>query len=320
MVGPTPSPVAVCDHRAMRLGISITSGYAGVDGPTAVRAVVERGQAAARADLDHLSLGDHHATGPHRAYVQNVPALGRIMADWPADRPIGLLLLLPLWHPVLAAEQVGTLAGMTDAPFIVQTGIGAGAGQFAAMGASLRTRGSVTDTAIDAIKRLFAGEVVDVPERGLGGAQISPRPAHPVEWWIGAGGAPAAIERAAREGDAWYASPGIDGDELRRAAEAYRDACARHGRTPRIALRRDVLVGDDHRTTTDLARRVIGGGYRGMDEQIVAGGVEHVAERLRRFSEVGVDDIVARTIAVDQPTAIRSIELLGEVRRLLVDV
>ena len=62
---------------------------------------------------------------PLAPYVQNVPAIGRIMADWPVDRPIGLLLLLPLWHPVLAAEQIGTLAAMSDAPFIVQTGIGA---------------------------------------------------------------------------------------------------------------------------------------------------------------------------------------------------
>lgn len=301
----------------MRLGLSVTSGHPGTDGPAAVRTVVERAGAAARAGLDHLSLGDHHATGPGRPYVQNVPMLGRIAADWPADRQIGLLLLLPLWHPVLAAEQIGTLAGMTDARFVVQTGIGDGDRQFAAMGASLRTRGTVSDAAIDAIKRLLDGDVVDVPSLGISGACVSPVPARPVEWWIGAGPAPAAIERAAREGDAWYASPGIDGEDLRRTAEAYRHACGRHDRAPRIALRRDVLVGDDHDATVALARQVIDGGYRGLDEQVVAGGVEHVAERLSGYSDIGVTDIVARTISVEQATAVRSIELLGDVRRLL---
>jgi alkanesulfonate monooxygenase SsuD/methylene tetrahydromethanopterin reductase-like flavin-dependent oxidoreductase (luciferase family) len=301
----------------MRLGISITSGFPSLDGAEAVRTVVERGRVAAEAGLDHLSLGDHHATGASRAYVQNVPAIGRIMADWPADRQIGLLLLLPLWHPVLAAEQIGTLAAMSEVPFIVQTGIGAGPDQFAAMGASLSTRGRVTDRAIDAIARLLAGETVDVPELGISGASISPRPPVPVEWWIGSGGAPAAIDRAARVGDAWYASPGVDGDGLRRTADAYRAACRRHGTTPRIALRRDVLVGDDHDATIRLARQVIERGYRGMDEQIIAGGVEHVAERMASFEPIGVDDIVARTIAVDQPSALRSIELLGEVRRAI---
>ena len=51
-----------------------------------------------------------------------------------------------------------------------------------------------------------------------------------------------------------------------------------------------------------------------MDSQIIAGGVEHVAERMASFESVDVDDIVARTITVDQPTALRSIELLADVR------
>ncbi len=301
----------------MRVGISITSGFPGMDGSSAVRAVIERGRVAAQAELDHLSLGDHHSTGNERSYVQNVPAIGRIMADWPADRSIGLLLLVPLWNPVLAAEQIGTLAAMSDAPFIVQTGIGDGAPQFAAMGARLATRGRVTDIAIDAIKRLLAGDTVDAPDLGISGASISPRPPRPVEWWIGAGSAPRAIDRAAREGDAWYASPGIDGDELAATANSYRAACERHGTTPRIVLRRDVLVGRDHDTTLRLARDVIERGYRGMDEQVIAGDAEHVAERCAAFASFGVDDIVARTIAVDQAVALQSIELLGDVRRLL---
>ena len=303
----------------MRVGVSLTSGYPGLGDRAAVRALLERGRAATVAGLDHLTLGDHHATGGGRPYVQNVPAIGRIMADWPADRSIGLLLLLPLWNPVLAAEQIGTLAAMSDAPFIVQTGIGAGADQFAAMGASLSTRGRVTDLAIDAIKRLLSGETVDVPELDVAGASISPRPPLPVEWWVGAGSAPRAIDRAARAGDAWYASPGLDGEALGSAADAYRSACEHHGRSPRIALRRDVLVGDDHEATARLARAVIDRGYRGMDEQIIAGGVEHVAERFASFRSVGADDIVARTIAVDQQTAVRSIELLGEVRQAIMN-
>ena len=298
----------------MQLGISITSAHPDLTDRDAVRAVIDRGRAASGAGLDHLSLGDHHATGGYAPYVQNVPALGRIMADWPADRPVGLLVLLPLWNPVLAAEQIGTLAAMSDAPFIVQTGIGGGAQQFAAMGASLSTRGRATDLAIDVIKRLFAGETVDAPDLGVSGASIRPRPPIPVEWWIGAGSAPTAIERAAREGHAWYVGPETDGPALAAAVDGYRTVCARLGTEPRIALRRDVLVGDDHAATTRLARAVIDGGYRGMDEQVIAGGVEHVAERLAAFAELGIADIVARTISVDQPTALRSIDLLGEVR------
>ena len=304
-------------HRGMRLGISITSGYQGLSDREAVRAVIARARAAGESGLDHLSLGDHHATGEHHPYVQNVPAIGRIMADWPPDRPIGLLLLLPLWNPVLAAEQVGTLAAMSDAPFIVQTGIGSGTRQFGAMGASLRTRGRSIDRSISIMKRLFAGAVVDDPDLGISAATIRPRPPQPVEWWIGSGPTGVAIDRAAREGDAWYVSPGLDGDALASAADAYRDACGRHGTTPRIALRRDVLVGDDHGVAVRLARAVIESGYRGLDRQVIAGGVAEVAELCASFASVGVTDIVARTISVDQPVALRSIELLGDVRSAL---
>ena len=80
------------------------------------------------------------------------------------------------------------------------------------------------------------------------------------------------------------------------------------------SLRRDILVGDDHDATVRLARSVIERGYRGMDTQIIAGGVEHVAERMASFESINVDDIVARTITVDQSTALRSIELLADVR------
>ena len=293
--------------------MSITSGYPGLDGVAAVHTLLERGRTAARAGLDHLSLGDQHATGSF-SYVQNVPAIGRLMADWPADKPMGLLLLVPLWNPVIAAEQIGTLAAMSNARFIVQTGIGSGAAQFDAMGADLSTRGRITDASISAIKMLLAGDTVTSPELGIQSASINPRPPRPVDWWIGSGAAPAAIERAARQGDAWYTSPGLDGDDLRATADAYRAACQRHGRTPRIALRRDILVGDDHDATARLARTIIDRGYRGMDSQIIAGGIDHVAERMASFEAVGVDDIVARTITVDQPTALRSIELLADVR------
>lgn len=302
----------------MRMGISITSNHRGLDDATAVGHVIERAKVAAAAELDHLSLGDHHAMGRGGPYVANVPMLGRIMADWPRDRPIGLLLLLPLWNPVLAAEQIGTLAAMTDAPFIVQTGIGSGRSQFAAMGTPLGRRGAMTDSAIAAMKALFAGETVDVPELGISGAQIAPRPPRPVEWWIGSGMAPVAIERAAREGDAWYISPGAGLAELREGLEQYRERCEANGTTPRVCLRRDVLVAVDHDRARALGQAVVDAGYRGMSlDQLVVGGVESVVEQLQPFADLGIDDIVSRTIAVEQSAALESIEQLGAVRTLL---
>ncbi len=309
----------------MQLGISLSSSHPTVSSGDAVAYVLERARAATAAGLDHLSLGDHHATGPSN-YVQNVPMIGRIMADWPTEgaaaRPIGLLLLLPLWHPVLAAEQVATLAAMTDAPFIVQTGIGHGAADFAALSADLRTRGHVTDAAIAMIKSLLAGDTAD-DERfhqvfGSAGASIAPLPPRPVEWWIGSGMGEVPLERAAREGDAWYVSPGARLDDLSQAIARYRERCAHHGTTPRVCLRRDVFVADTDAGARSTALALIESGYRGLTEDVlVFGGVGQVAERLAAFASIGVDDIVARTMSVPQDAALRSIELLGDVRAKL---
>jgi alkanesulfonate monooxygenase SsuD/methylene tetrahydromethanopterin reductase-like flavin-dependent oxidoreductase (luciferase family) len=118
----------------MRVGISIGTSFS-THGPRGHREgpleVLSQVEAAGRAGLDTLTLGDHHSTGP-AGYVQNVPMVGRVLAEW-STRPIGCLFLVPLWHPVLMAEQIGTLAAMSSGPFIVRAGLGGGVGQFRAM-------------------------------------------------------------------------------------------------------------------------------------------------------------------------------------------
>src|SRR6266566_2836004 len=166
----------------MRVGISLTSGHSVKDPREGARWMIERAAAARQAGLDSLFVGDHHATpGP---YYQNVPILGRLLAEW-GDNPAGCLFLLPLWNPVLVAEPVGTLAAIARGRFIFQCGLGADEAQFLAMGANIK-------------KRLLAGETVSSQGRFVvENARVAPRPAEPVEYWIGAG-ARVSIDRAAR--------------------------------------------------------------------------------------------------------------------------
>ena len=136
--------------RAMRFGISVSSTHAVADHRDGSRWMSERARAANAADLDHICLGDGHARAS--PYYQGVPTLARMLAEWDTSRPAGCLFLLPLWHPVIVAEQVATLATMLDAPFLLQTGVGGGAAQFDAMGADLRNRGRDLDESIRVIK------------------------------------------------------------------------------------------------------------------------------------------------------------------------
>jgi alkanesulfonate monooxygenase SsuD/methylene tetrahydromethanopterin reductase-like flavin-dependent oxidoreductase (luciferase family) len=155
----------------MRIGVSLRSSYANVEARQGARWMIERAAAARDAGLDSLFVGDHHNVPV--PYYQNVPMLGRLLAEWD-DRPAGALFLLPLWHPVLAAEQIGTLAAIAQGRFIIQCALGADEAQFAALGASLRTRPSRFEHALDVIRRLCAGETVD-------GVRIAPVPPEPLE-------------------------------------------------------------------------------------------------------------------------------------------
>lgn len=299
----------------MRLGVSLTSVHVVDDHAEGARNIIERAQACASAQLDLLSLGDQHTVPV--PYYQNVPMLGRLLAEWPADHPAGALFLLPLWHPVTVAEQVGTLATMSEAPFVIQTGIGGGDAAFAAMGKQLKRRAKDLDESIRVIKALLAGETVDSERFGIAGARVNPRPPVPVEWWIGAG-APAALDRAAREGDSWYANADLTPESAAAGLQGYRDACERHGRTPRAAVRKDVIVLDDADRARQLGDDLIAAGYRGMPREAVAyGGVDDVVEQLAAFKDLGFDDVTVRCMAISQADAVETLTLCGEVRAAL---
>src|SRR5260370_14459206 len=225
----------------MRVGISLTSNYPEVKDPRqGARWMIERAAAARRAALDSLFVGDQHVSAT--PYYQNTPMLGRLLAEW-GEAPAGCLFLLPLWHPVLVAEQIGTLAAIAQGAFIMQCGLGWGEARFAAMGANIRTRPSAFEEALDIIRRLLAGETVSSSRRlPVPEASLPLRPAEPVQVWIGAS-APPAIDRAARLAEGWIASPGLTREEAREQAGLYRERCAACGRQPgAIVLRRDIYV------------------------------------------------------------------------------
>jgi len=300
----------------MRLGISLTSAHATADPRTAARFMIERTDAARRAGLDSLFLGDHHATGV--PYYQNVPMLGRLLAEW-GDAPVGCLFLLPLWNPVLLAEQVGTLAALARGRFILQCGLGDDATQFAAMGADIRCRPSAFEEALAIVRRLLAGEVVSSSSRfRIENARVALRPAEPVEVWIGATAEPA-IDRAARLGDGWLASPGLTSDRARALLVCYRERCAVHGRRPTaIAIRRDVYVGESKTDVDDTASPIIARGYRGFDPgALVAGTIDEVVEQFRALGAMGYTEIIVRHLTNDQPKVLGSVARLARVRRAL---
>jgi alkanesulfonate monooxygenase SsuD/methylene tetrahydromethanopterin reductase-like flavin-dependent oxidoreductase (luciferase family) len=278
--------------------------------------MIERAAAAHRAGLDSLFVGDQHVSPT--PYYQNTPMLGRLLAEW-GGSPAGCLFLLPLWHPVLVAEQIGTLAAIAQGPFIMQCGLGWGESRFAAMGANIRTRPSAFEEALDIVRRLLAGETVSSSRRfRVGAASLALLPANAIEVWIGAS-APPAIDRAARLAEGWIASPGLTPEEARSQADFYCERCAAYGRQlSAIILRRDIYVGESAAEAQSVVQQALMRGYRGMPaEALIAGSVDQVAEQFRTFGKMGYNEILVRHLTNDQTKVLGSLARLAAVRAAL---
>ena len=278
--------------------------------------MIERTAAAHRAGLDSLFVGDHHVSPT--PYYQNTPILGRLLAEW-GRAPAGCLFLLPLWHPVLVAEQIGTLASIAQGPFIMQCGLGHGDPQFAGMGANIKTRPSAFEEALEIVRRLLAGETVSSSRRfRVTKASLALRPAEAVEIWIGASAMPA-IDRAARIADGWIASPSLTREAARSQADFYRERCAAYGKRPAaIALRRDIYVGASSADAQTVLQQTLRMGYRGIPaEALIAGSIDEVAVQFHILGELGYTDIIVRHFTNDQPKVLGSLERLEKVRAAL---
>lgn len=298
----------------MRVGISLTSRHVVTDPREAARCMIERAAAARRSGLDSLFVGDHHCTPA--PYYQNVPMMGRLLAEWD-DKPAGCLFLLPLWNPVLVAEQIGTLAAIARGRFIMQCGVGGDEAQFLAMGANIKQRPSAFEESLDAIRRLCAGESVTSHGRFVfENARVAPRPVEPLEVWIGASADPA-IDRAARLGDGWLASPSLTLTEARAQADLYRQRCAAYKRTPTaVAIRRDIYVGESKPEAEATLKAAVAAGYRGFDPSaLVSGTVDDVAASFRALATMGYTDVIVRHLTNDQPKVLASLARLAEVRK-----
>lgn len=297
----------------MRVGISLTSAHTSRDMRAAARWMVERAAAARGAGLDSLFVGDHHSMPV--PYYQNTPILGRLLAEW-GDKPAGCLFLLPLWNPVLVAEQVGTLAALAKGRFIMQCALGDGRPQFEGLGVPIKQRPSRFEEGLDIVRRLLAGEAVSSEGRyRVHGARIAPLPPEPVEVWIG-GSAEPSIDRAARLGDAWLGGPELTPELAKRWIDFYRERCAVHGRTPAcVAIRRDIYVGESDAEARAVAEPIVAAGYRGFDPSALTyGSAETVAARFREYAALGYTDVIVRHLTDDHAKVLGSLARLRAVR------
>ena len=234
--------------------------------------------------MDALLTGDSHAANPaYAATFSPLPTAARLMSVT-GDMPIGVVLLAPFYHPLLLAEQIGTLAAFAEGPLIVTFVLGGRPQQFPAFGIEENSRVGRLEEVVSVVRALLSGE--HVTHRGryhtLEGATISPLPRVPVEIWLG-GTVPASAERAGRLGDAWLTGQNATDDDLVRQLELYREAALRSRRPPRPVLRRDIYVGESDAEAHAVVGSILDEGYRGTGlDQLLVGSAETVVRDLRK--------------------------------------
>ncbi len=233
----------------MKLGILLTSVYdASVDARRQREEHEELVRTAEELGFDLMVAGQHFL-GSELRYFQPVPWLTHMAQVAPSMDVATGIVLLSMVNPVDIAESMATLDVLTDGRATFGVGLGYSAHEFDAFGVEPGTRVARFEEALELVKALWSGDVVDFEGRftTVRGARPSVRPlgdGMPV--WVG-GQAAGAVKRAARMGDAWYAPPFPTHTELGELRRLFIDTRAEHGLSTDgdFPLRREVLIATD---------------------------------------------------------------------------
>src|SRR6266511_4583314 len=138
--------------RAMKIGLSPLQGQARFE------ETLRECERAEAAGFDSVWLGDHH----NDPILHPAPLIG-LAAIASRTRRIQLgtgVLLLPLYHPVMVAEEAAMVDVISGGRLILGVGAGYAPEEFAAFGVSLKERGSRLDEAVPLIQRLWSEDNV----------------------------------------------------------------------------------------------------------------------------------------------------------------
>ena len=235
--------------RNMKIGLSPLQAQASFE------ETLRECERAEAAGFDSIWLGEHH----NNPILHPAPLIG-LAAIASRTRRIQLgtgVLLLPLYHPVMVAEEGAMVDMISGGRLILGIGAGYAPEEFAAFGYSLKERGGRLEESAALLHRLWTEE--NVTHRGkyyqVEDATVAPRPVQrprpPI--WFGAWAEPA-IRRAARLGEAWLVGPSASLSEIAPCAQMYRNACAENGRgEAEIALFRYVFVARSAKEAISVA-------------------------------------------------------------------
>ncbi len=184
-------------------------------------------------DFTYIAIGQHFLYGDLR-WLQPVPLLARLAAEVdPHIRLVTQILIAPLYHPVLLAEEIATLDVVTEGRLVFGVGLGYRPEEFGFLDVPFAERAARMDESLVLMKKLWTEDEVHFHGRfwNLEGVTPHLRPVqspHP-PIWIG-GHSLAGARRAGRLGDGYACPPETPAAEAAERYEAVRDGFAARGK------------------------------------------------------------------------------------------
>ena len=258
------------------MGLSLGDG----DDPVAqLNTIIDFSKAAIDCGFHSIWLGQHYFGGS-RIRWEVIPTLARLIPEVKGSVVGTCILLLPLHHPVLVAEQVAILDILSGGKFVLGIGLGYRDREFDGFGVPKKERASRFEEALRIITELwtknhvrFAGKHFNIEDVTTGTRPVQkPRP--PI--WIAAHG-DKAVRRAARLGDSLMMNPHAAIDTLERQFEIFQDELNQQSKPlpEEISIRKDIYIGANREATwqeaqTEVPKLVQGLVAEGQDRELPA--------------------------------------------------
>ena len=219
-----------------------------VDERTHFDMVLRQVEAAQRNGFTYICMGQHFLYDAYR-WLQPALVMARLAGEVDAHvRLVPSVIIVPLYHPVLLAEELATLDVVTDGRLIVGVGAGYQEDEFRYFGIPFAERYARFEEGLGLVFELWQRDRVDHDGRfwQLHDAvpQVRPvqRPRPPI--WMGAM-QHVGIRRAARLGDTWFIPPEMSFRDIATNIAVFEAERAANGLpTNRFPLRREIIVGD----------------------------------------------------------------------------
>lgn len=285
----------------------------------------------------------YHSLWTGAGYLNNdfhaMLLLSRAAAEAPGLE-LGMVALLPLYHPVEAAEQIATLDVISGGRFVLAPALGWRDFQFNAFGIPKTERLSRFREVLAVMKQLWTEERVThhgqhfrmegVPGAGKPLQKPGPR------IYIAANQDRGVI-RAARQADGWLISSRSTLPTIRQQMKLYQDAIRAAGKPGHIAAWREMFIAETRQKAIDLARPHVEWLYqdraaaghsqelpeadridvsfdRVLEGRFIIGGPEECAEEIQKYQELGVQELILRCQWPGMPNkdSLQAVELFGK--------